>query len=76
MTALDEGRAPYLAVPRVTRASVRLHDSETYRGAVIDLGGVSMHIHTSAQAREIAAALASAATLLAMAEETAAEALS
>ncbi len=78
MTALDEGRRPFIdtARPSVTRASARLHDSGDYRAAIVDLGETRMHVHTAAQAREIAAAFASAAALLANAEETEQEALS
>lgn len=69
MTALDEGRRPFISTsqPYVTGASAYLHgpDSNGYRAAIVDLGDAGrMHIHTAAQAREIAAAFTAAATLL------------
>ncbi len=71
MSALDEGRPPFLArkEPAVTAASARLYSHDGYRAAIIELGEVGrVHVHTSGQAREIAAAFASAAVLLAAAE--------
>lgn len=68
MTAFDEARAPFITPDpiRVTRASASLHgpDASGYRAAIVDLGGTEMHVHTAAQAREIAAAFTSAAALL------------
>lgn len=66
MTALDEGRAPFLASdqPHVTKASAYLHDDGSYRAAIVDLGETRMHIHTAAQADEIARAFIAAKRLL------------
>ena len=70
MSALAEGRPPFLSLPlpHVTEATARLFGESGYRAAIVDLGDVRMHVHTAAQAREIAAAFTCAAMLLTAAE--------